>query len=229
MEPSSISKEPAFLKEAPAFADRALPWLFPSFCLACSARVGDLRLGALCASCWRAQPWIAAFGRGGTSSPERAAALFEGSFREAVHAWKFKRRLSFQRPFAAMLAEMASGIPAAALAWIPASRASLKERGYDHAGELAVRVAARLKLPLLPAALKRSRQGAPQRTLSRRERLKNARLSFSARLPGWAQGKDLILVDDVMTTGATLADARRALRAAGSGPVHAVVLAKVRA
>jgi ComF family protein len=99
---------------------------------------------------------------------------------------------------------------------IPLHRARLRQRGYDQALELAKPLARALHLPLLPDALRRVRATTPQSELDAARRKGNLRGAFTvapdARLPA-----HVALVDDVMTTGATLHAAARALRRAGAG------------
>ncbi len=106
-------------------------------------------------------------------------------------------------------------------AWIvvpvPTTIARVRARGYNQAGLLADEVARRLDLPTHDA-LGRRRSPASQTTLSPRERRENVRGAFA---PGDSvpRGARVLLVDDVLTTGATAGEAARVLRGAGAGPV----------
>lgn len=98
-------------------------------------------------------------------------------------------------------------------------------RGFDQARAIAGPLAAALGLPLVPA-LRRRRATPPQSGLGRAERLANPQGAFAVRRPASVRGRDLLLVDDVATTGATLDAAARALRQAGAARVVAVVAAR---
>lgn len=111
---------------------------------------------------------------------------------------------------------------------VPLSAARLAERGYDQAWELARRLAPALQRPTWPRALQRRFDHPAQATLSRRERLANLRGAFSVPADALAQvqGRHLVLVDDVLTTGATAHEAALTLRRAGAARVDLWVLAR---
>ena len=111
-----------------------------------------------------------------------------------------------------------------AVAFVPASSAARRHRGFDHAELLARGVAQRLDLPCVsPLARPRTRD---QRSLSRRARMDNTAGRFEA-LPGATVPERILLVDDVCTTGATLFDATDALRRAGAARVWCLAFARV--
>ncbi|MBK6869468.1 MAG: ComF family protein [Burkholderiales bacterium] len=108
---------------------------------------------------------------------------------------------------------------------MPLSAERLAERGYNPAQLLAERLAPGRTRPDL---LLRVRHGTPQRGLTRAERLRNVRGAFAldARHAGALQAQRVVLVDDVMTTGASLAEAARALRTAGVAHITALAFAR---
>lgn len=106
---------------------------------------------------------------------------------------------------------------------IPLSPKRLRERGYNQVTE--VLRAKPLPVPVLPGALTRSRHTSPQTALGRKERLTNVVGAFTVRESQLIAGKRVLLIDDVTTTGATLAEARRALRMAHPASVTCIALA----
>lgn len=110
-----------------------------------------------------------------------------------------------------------------ALVPVPLSAGRQAQRGYNQAWELA----RRLGRPALPRALLRCMDGAPQHTLDRAQRLTHVQGAFMAHPAGLPalQGRRILLVDDVVTTGATLQAAAAALVQAGAVSVGALVLA----
>lgn len=98
-----------------------------------------------------------------------------------------------------------------------------RERGYNQASIIGRLLADKLRLPFAPDALKRVRATRQQARLSRSERAENVRGAFVSRQP---PPENVILVDDVFTTGATMAECAAALKANGAARVFGFVLAK---
>jgi len=151
----------------------------------------------------------------------RAAFLFDGPVREAIHRMKFRR----DRRIADVLgAAMAAIAPPSAdgVVWVPLSRARLAERGFDQVLALARSAARRLGLPVLPV-LSRVRDAGPQAMRDGTARRGSLAGAFEARSRPPAHA---LLVDDVPTTGATGAECAATLRASGSARVDLLVAAR---
>jgi ComF family protein len=212
----------------------------PPRCAACRAP-GRRASDVLCGACRRALPWLAGPccqrcalplphfricpGRQAPFDAAWSAVAYDGVARDAMHALKF----SAARPLASVMgAQIAANAPAALmregalLVAVPAHPARRRARGFDPA-ELLARALARHTGIALADALRRG--GAPSRQLgaSRDARREPGRLGFAAR--GTAP-QDVVLVDDVHTTGATLAACARALRNAGAERVVALTWAR---
>lgn len=128
---------------------------------------------------------------------------------------------------AAAFAHGRRAVPAArveVLVPVPLHPARLRQRGYDQALELARPLSRALRLPLCADGLRRVRATQAQTTLDAADRRRNVRGAFLARAGPWPAS--VALLDDVMTTGATLAECARALRQAGVAHVEAWVLAR---
>ncbi len=108
---------------------------------------------------------------------------------------------------------------------VPLSEERYHERGYNQASLLAKPLAARLSLTFNPYALKRIRHTASQVGLSAHERHQNVIGAFEAETD-LVRGKSLLIVDDVMTTGATMKACAQALKKAGAKSAYGVVLAR---
>ena len=155
-----------------------------------------------------------------------AACLYDFPVDRLLPRFKFHRDLAAGRLLAQLMAEAFTPLqrPQAVIA-LPLHRGRLRARGYDQALELARPLARALQLPLFEGALRRTRATAPQSELSAMARHRNLRGAFAcdcAPLPA-----HVALVDDVMTTGATLHAAAKALRRAGVVRVDAWVCARV--
>jgi len=157
----------------------------------------------------------------------RAGGLYAGPLRDAVQRFKFGRRPALARPLAALVLEQcAAAVPArAVLVPIPLARERERERGFNQAALVAERVARGLGAPLRERWLARTRATAPQTELDAVERRANVRGAFVASTA--AAGADVVLVDDVLTTGATAGECARALRAAGAASVGLLTVARV--
>jgi predicted amidophosphoribosyltransferase len=150
-----------------------------------------------------------------------SAARYEGVVRELVLAMKEGGRTDAAAPLASAIAPLlgaASSSTALDLALVPSSRAARARRGYDPVGMLVRRAGYRVS-PVLRVA----RATAAQKTLDVAGRAQNSAGSLTALHD--LSGRRLTLVDDVLTTGATLLDAARAVREAGGEVVGAVTLA----
>lgn len=140
--------------------------------------------------------------------------------------FKFHHDLAAGRLLARWMARsLAAATRPEALIALPLHRARLRTRGYDQALELARPLARALELPLLEGRLRRTRATAPQSRLEAQARRRNLRDAFTvaeaARLPA-----HVALIDDVMTTGATLHAAAKALRRAGVQRVDGWICAR---
>ena len=152
-----------------------------------------------------------------------AASRYEPPIDRLLPRFKFHGDLAAGRLLAQLLADVASTAPRPdALVPVPLHRRRLRERGYDQALELARPLAKALALPLAKDALVRRRATTPQTDLGGRARRRNLEGAFAVRGPLPAH---VALVDDVLTTGTTLAEAARTLRAAGVERVDAWVVA----
>lgn len=154
----------------------------------------------------------------------RAGGLFGGPLADAIHALKYGHRPALARPLGRWLAGRVALPASAAVVAVPLARGRRIARGYDQAALLASALARAASAPRLPGVLHRVRETAPQVGRSRAERATNVRGAFAA--SARAAGRDLVLVDDVVTTGATADAAAGALRAAGARSVVVVALAR---
>jgi len=158
----------------------------------------------------------------------RSAVAYEGPIESAVHRFKYEgwRRLS--GPLAQLIAERLAieGLAARCVIAVPLHPARLRQRGYNQAELLARELRKRMTLDAPEGELVRTVPTPPQVGRDRLRRFDNVRGAFSWRGAG-LEGDSILLVDDVATTGATLDACASALRAAGSGPVTGVSIARV--
>ncbi|MCX7897172.1 MAG: phosphoribosyltransferase family protein [Rhodocyclaceae bacterium] len=200
-----------------AACEADLPRLNPPLCPRCALPLGHP--AAQCGACLSTPPPYT-----------RTYATFAYAFPvdRLLLALKFGQAPLFRRlAIAQFCAErMLAGPrpPGDLLVPIPLARARLAARGFNQALEIARPLARAAGIPLAAEALQRVRETAPQTSLSQHERRRNLKNAFQARLD--CEGRHVILVDDVMTTGSTLAAAATALLAAGAKEVSNWVVAR---
>ena len=156
---------------------------------------------------------------------------FTGPARSAIHALKYDGERRLVEPLGALLAERwrRAGVGGEIVTHVPVHEGKLRERGFDQAALLAVAAAAHLRLPAVAALERRAETGA-QHALSRAARAANVGQAFAVRsaAAGRVRGRWVIVVDDVMTTGATLSGCAAALIDAGAMAVSALTIARER-
>ena len=156
---------------------------------------------------------------------------YTGPARSALHRLKYDGELRLVEPLADLMAERwrRVGIGGDWLVPVPVHAQRRRERGFDQAELLARAVGRRLGLPVV-SALERVEQTAAQHRLGRRARAANVGLAFRAAAHQRRRltGRWIIVVDDVVTTGATLGGCARVLHEEGAGAVSGLALARER-
>jgi len=200
-----------------------LPWL----CSRCAARL-RLVSGAVCLRCGAPRLLPTPVCGACPDWPRRlvaarSGAMHSGAARDLVHSLKFAHALEAARPlgFLAAAAARALDPPAdCAVVPVPLHWARRRKRGFNQAAELARVVAPALHLERKPGLLRRIRAGAGNVHRSALGRVRETRGAFRA--ISAARGRNVLLVDDVLTTGATLGACTRALGRRGVAAVWAV-------
>jgi ComF family protein len=207
-----------------------LDLLFPPPCAACRRR-GALLCKSCCDSC-RFVPKAANHEQHlRLASPilvsTAGAYVFEGAVREAIHTLKYHHKPRIALPLGDLLLRYLEAHPIVvdAVVPVPLHPDRLKMRGYNQAALLAKRLAQQLGVRLLENEVGRVRNTSQQADLSRAARLDNVHGAFA-----WGgtapPPRRVLVIDDVLTTGATVASVAQALHAAGSQEIHALALAR---
>ena len=199
----------------------------PPFCWACG---GDARRSEpLCADCRAELTWLAAEPWSTAGGLDAWAPLaYAGPARALVAGLKFRGAPALATPMAAQIVARApAGLlrPPAELVPVPLHPARARRRGFNQAERLAAAIGSRAGMTVSDCLRRGGGTAGPQVGKGRAERLDGLRGSVELR-PGAASPAHAVLVDDVVTTGATLAACGVALRAGGSREVAAVVYAR---
>ena len=159
-----------------------------------------------------------------------AAYRSRGVVRELIHGFKYGKKRHLRIPLGAWLAEALddpriAGQRPAAFIPVPLYPTRKREREFNQAEELCRLLSKRSGVPTWHA-LKRIRNTITQTRLSREERMENLRGAFRAVQTTRLKGRDLVLVDDVFTTGSTVEECSRVLRRAGAASVRVMTIAR---
>ena len=202
--------------------ERLVCLFFPARCLTCGKAVRAQRLVCrACAASLPQKPFFQEFPLPRAQEGRLAVVAplsYEKGTRRTLRRLKFQEERALAKPLAALMAQAVGqwGREFDGVVWVPMSPKKLQQRGYNQSQLLAKSLAKELHLPCWDL-LEQVRETATQHELSRAERADNVRGAYRAR-PA-ARGKDLLLVDDIVTTGATLRACALALYEAGARQV----------
>jgi ComF family protein len=190
------------------------------FCLCCGLPFDAQGPSHLCGGCLRRPPPYAL---------ARAPFLYGGALRDAIHRYKYDRQWTLARPLGRLLCDVLPDLDPRSFDLVipvPLHPRRLAERGFDQAVPLARAVARCHRIRLSPRALLRTRPTAPQALLDGGARRRNVHDAFLVARPREINGLRVLLVDDVLTTGATASACARALLRAGAASVGVLTLAR---
>ena len=156
-----------------------------------------------------------------------APLFYEGDVRASLLRYKFHGVTAYARVYADFIQKCIdeNAISCDSITWVPLSRRRLRTRGYDQAELIARELAARMGLPCGRLLVKTVNNRAQSRTGSAEKRRANAAGVYACPCPEKVQGKRVLLVDDIITTGATVSECARVLKAAGCEEVFAAAAA----
>lgn len=226
--------------------------LMPPVCLACQESIASR--DALCPECWGGVDFIGPplcdrlgirlpFSTGGTMisaaasarpppyARARAVAHYEGAMRKLVHGFKFRDRHEVRRLFGIWLCRAGRELieDADVIVPVPLSRSRLLQRRFNQSAILAIEVARITGLPVRTGAIRRTRRTQRQIGLTREQRRDNVRGAFEVprHERGNIEGRRVLLIDDVITTGATAEACTATLLKAGAATVDVLAVAIV--
>lgn len=228
-----------------------LDFFFPRFCLFCQEPLPPAEPGLVCSSCLREAPFLASpccrrcgapfrSRQGGDRLCQacwhqkppfdhaRAAAFYDGLVLEAIHRLKYQRQLLYAKVLGQIMTQATAITDVLATADlllpVPLHPRRLRWRGFNQALLLAKHFQ---DIPLGRDVLIRQRPTLPQVGLTSQERLANVKGAFLVQKPEQVAGKNVVLLDDVYTTGATVMECARVLRRAGAARIDVITAARV--
>jgi len=198
-----------------------MPPIASPLCFLCGTPFAGAGTDHVCGSC-------------STSSPRydaaRAALAYEGASRDLIHAFKYRNKTHLRRPLALLtlerLAEFIQSRRPDLIMPVPLHRKKLSSRGFNQALLLGEIFSHRLNVPLDRWNLRRIRWTVPQVNLAAGDRRANVKGAFAIHDPAQVNGRRVLLVDDVLTTGSTVEECGRVLKTAGAGDVTVVTVAR---
>ena len=155
---------------------------------------------------------------------------YKDKVRASVHRYKFDGCSAYSRRYAALMSDCVENNldcrSIDVISWIPLSKKRLRQRGYDQARLLAEEIAAKTGLPCRQLLQKVKNNSAQSLTRDAKQRRENVAGVYALDDGADVSGLRILLVDDVVTTGATMSEAARILRKAGAKSVFGVTLAR---
>ena len=228
--------------------ETALVFLYPAECRVCEDFLGVTSVSYICANCWQdvqfieppvcdicGIPGIDGLCDECAISPPRygklrTIAFYHKSLQQAIHLFKFEKKRVFAKHLIQLInAHLPSDCSVAEYDFvlpIPIHKRRLRERGFNQATLLADGVAKAEGVPVLTETLVRKRHTVAQSSLDREARQQNIVGAFEVRNPDVIRGKQLLLIDDVFTTGATIREAVSELWTADPAEIDVLTLAR---
>lgn len=230
-----------------SFIDGFLNLIFPLNCLICQRGLEPDNKRHLCERCWAKVrllkgPICSKCGRLSALSicspckkkryyfqSARAAGIYEGVLRECIHLLKYGKKVCLTEPLGRLLVQTMRNDgdlkKADFLVPVPLSGKREREREFNQAHLLAQVVNRHFGIPISSRNLRRTKDVIPQAQLSGKEREKNIRGLFRVRNDKEYQGKSILIIDDVFTTGSTVNECARVLSRAGAREVRVLTIA----
>lgn len=225
--------------------EKVLKILFPESCPVCGKPSTGHNTAPICSGCWEGilqykgavclkcgKPLVsdASITCGDCLKEEpafkwaRSFGIYDGALKKAINLFKYYGIKRLSKPLSELMFKIK--MPAVdVVVPVPLSKKKLKQREFNHAALLAKYISIYLGTRVTLNCLVKIKETMPQVGLSAKERGKNVRNAFVAKNNEFIKGKNILLVDDVLTTGATIRECSKSLKSAGAGEIYAITLA----
>lgn len=215
-----------------AITEKLLDLLFPPRCPFCRAILKDSEK-LLCGKCRKTLPWTPEAGQKQTLRHVELCVsplYYDGDVRRSLLRYKFGGMRCYAPGYARLMGDciLAAGLDFDLISWVPLGRKRLKKRGYDQARLLAQALSSSLGKPC-PQLLVKTADNPPQSgTGSAEKRRANVSGVYRIADPLLVRDQRILIVDDIVTTGSTISECARVMKAAGAKTVYAATLARSR-
>ena len=206
--------------------------IYPPKCIACDALLGADRedRGYICLDCnsrivWLESDFFSANLKKQEFDSSGSLAAYDGAWQEVVHKFKYNNRTDLAGQLGEMLSRRID-YEYDLITAVPLHPKRLRERGYNQSALLAKVVAKKTGFKFNLGIFKRVKHSAPQVGLAKEERMENIRGAFEPCGSWKAKDADILLIDDVITTGATVNECAKVLKKAGAGRVDVMTIAR---
>jgi len=225
--------------------NKILNILFPETCPVCQGPAKEHAIAPICAHCWQTVspykgPACVRCGKPLVSdvsttcgeclhdepafTSSRSFGLYEGALKKAINLLKYHNVKRLSRPLSDIITSVKK--PAVdAVVPVPLYEKRLRQREYNQSALLAKYSAESLGIAVILNCLVKTRDTVPQVGLRSQDRRKNIKNAFTVRKRELIKGKNIMLVDDVVTTGATVRECSRVLKKAGAENIYVITLA----
>ena len=199
---------------------RLISFVFPNRCIFCGEKIPFDSY--FCENCFIPEkPYERMFnltpGRKGLNShilKILSPTLYEGYYRKSLHLFKFRNKTSFAESYAKLIADMnICDKEADFITYVPLTKKKQRDRGYNQSELIAQKISLYTDIPVKEALIK-IKDNSLQHTLRKEERRKNVKDVYKVNID--VKGKNIILVDDIVTTGATMEECASLLYKAGA-------------
>ncbi len=194
----------------------------PPFCSVCGDPVdGMIGHEYICSWCSERRPYF---------DVARSAVRYCGGMKKIMHAFKYENASYLSKDLASLLVACVdthySNACFDAVVFVPLHASKERNRTYNQSYLLAKDLASKMGLPVVSTCLKRVRETKTQTGMSARQRMWNVRDAFDVKWSEWVEGRRFLMVDDVMTTGATVDECAKVLKQAGAAGVSVITVAR---
>ncbi len=160
----------------------------------------------------------------------RSLGIYDSALKTLIHHFKYRKQPGVMKEIASLMdthwSVSGENYHGFHIVPVPLHKDKLRERGFDQSYLIARHMAGRLELPFWDDLLMRVKATESQTIKRKSERQKNIQAAFALTRPEEARGQDILLVDDVFTTGSTANEAAKVFKRAGAGRVHVFTLAR---